>query len=66
MRDAYKDLLGAAGIGAGCRVPTPVLAAATATCQMTPCQGHGDKDKGGMIRLFEDPPGVHHRGTPAG
>jgi hypothetical protein len=31
-----------------------------------PGEGHGDKDKGGMIRLFEDPPGVHHRGTPAG
>ena len=47
-------------------VPMPVLAAAAATCQIAPCQGHGDEDKGGMIRVFEDPSGVRHRSTPAG
>ena len=66
MRDACKDLVSAAGIGAGRRVPMPVLAAAAATCQMALCQGHRDKDKGGVIRVVEGPPGVRRRGTPAG
>ena len=58
--------MSAADLGVERRVPMPVLAAAAATCQTAPCQGHGGKDKGGMTRVFEDPPGVHHRGTPAG
>jgi hypothetical protein len=42
-----------------------VLAAATATYQIALCQGHGDKDKGGMIRVFEDLLGVRYRSAPA-
>jgi len=35
-------------------VPLPVLSAAMATYQQALLAGHGDKDKGGMIRVFED------------
>ena len=58
--------MSAADLGVERRVPMPVLAAAAATCQTAPCQGHGDEDKGGTIRVFEDPPSVRHRGRPAG
>ena len=58
--------MSAADLGVERRILMPVLAAAAATCQMAPCQGHRDKGKDGMIRVFEDPPGVRHRGTPAG
>jgi 3-hydroxyisobutyrate dehydrogenase-like beta-hydroxyacid dehydrogenase len=65
MRNAYKDLVSAAELGAARGIPMPVLAAATATYQMALLQGHGDKDKGGMIRLFEDLLGVRFRSSPA-
>lgn len=61
MRNAYKDLVSAAEISANRCIPMPVLAAATATYQMALLQGHGDKDKGGMIRVFEDLLGVRYR-----
>jgi len=54
MHKAYKDLVSGAEISARHCIPMPVLAAATATYQMALLNGHGDKDKGGMIRLFED------------
>lgn len=53
MRSAYKDLISGADISARYNIPTPVLAAATATYQQALCEGHGDKDKGGMILVFE-------------
>ncbi|HTP98552.1 MAG TPA: NAD(P)-dependent oxidoreductase [Casimicrobiaceae bacterium] len=61
MQDAYKDLVSAAEIGARLCIPMPVLAAATATYQTALLQGHGEKDKGGMIRVFEDLLGVRFR-----
>jgi 3-hydroxyisobutyrate dehydrogenase-like beta-hydroxyacid dehydrogenase len=64
MRNAYKDLVSAAELGAARGIPMPVLAAATATYQMALLQGHGDKDKGGMIRVFEDLLGVRFRSSP--
>jgi hypothetical protein len=39
----------------------PVLAAATATYQTALLRGHGDKDKGGMVRVFEELLGVEYR-----
>lgn len=54
MSHAYKDLVSGAELGARLCIPMPVLAAATATYQAALRQGHGDKDKGGMIRVFED------------
>ena len=61
MRNAYKDLVSAAELGGKACIPMPVLAAATATYQLALLQGHGDKDKGGMIRVFEDALGVSFR-----
>ena len=53
MQAAYKDLVSGAEISAGHNIPTPVLAAATATYQQALLEGHGDKDKGGMILVYE-------------
>lgn len=66
MRHAYKDLVSGAGISAELGVPMPVLAAATATYQTALLQGHGDKDKGGMVRVFEDLLGVAFRSRTEG
>ena len=54
MQHAYKDLISGSEISARHQIPTPVLSAATATYQMALLAGHGAKDKGGMIRVFED------------
>jgi len=61
MKHAYKDLISGAELGAQLCIPMPVLAAATATYQMALLGGHGDKDKGGMIRVFEDLLGIEYR-----
>ena len=39
----------------------PVLAAATATYQAALLRGHGEKDKGGMVRVFEELLGAEFR-----
>jgi len=61
MKHAYKDLVSAAELSAARGIPMPVLAAATATYQQALLRGHGDHDKGGMIRVFEDLLGVRFR-----
>lgn len=61
LANAYKDLVSAAEIGARGCIPMPVLAAATATYQMALLHGEGDRDKGSMIRVFEDLLGVRYR-----
>lgn len=61
MQAAYKDLVSAAGLSAELRIPMPVLAAATATYQTALLQGHGARDKGAMIRVFEDLLGITFR-----
>lgn len=53
LQAAYKDLISAAELGARHCIPMPVLAAATATYQMSLLAGNGHSDKGGMIKLFE-------------
>ena len=58
MAHAYKDLVSAAELGAERCIPMPVLAAATATYQTALLRGHGDKDKGAMVRVFEELLGV--------
>ena len=62
MHHAYKDLVSGAELGARHGIPMPVLAAATATYQTALLRGHGDKDKGGMIRVYEELLGVEFRG----
>lgn len=54
MQAAYKDLVCAATASADLGIPLPVLAAATATYQQALLKGHGQKDKGGMILVFEE------------
>jgi 3-hydroxyisobutyrate dehydrogenase-like beta-hydroxyacid dehydrogenase len=54
MQAAYKDLICAATVSADQGIPLPVLAAATATYQQALRKGHGEKDKGGMILVFEE------------
>jgi 3-hydroxyisobutyrate dehydrogenase-like beta-hydroxyacid dehydrogenase len=61
MKHAYKDLVSGARISADLGIPMPVLAAATATYQAALLRGHGDKDKGGMVRVFEELLGVEYR-----
>jgi 3-hydroxyisobutyrate dehydrogenase-like beta-hydroxyacid dehydrogenase len=61
MKHAYKDLISGAELGANLSIPMPVLAAATATYQMALLKGHGDKDKGGMVTVFEELLGVGYR-----
>jgi 3-hydroxyisobutyrate dehydrogenase-like beta-hydroxyacid dehydrogenase len=62
LKDAYKDLVSAAEISANLGIPLPVLHAATTTYQMALLRGHGDLDKGAMIRVFEELLGVQYRG----
>lgn len=63
MKHAYKDLVSGARISADLCIPMPVLAAATATYQTALLRGHGDKDKGGMVQVFEELLGVRYRSS---
>jgi len=64
MQAAYKDLINGAEISARHNIPTPVLAAATATYQQALLEGHGDKDKGAMILVYERLLGAAFRAAP--
>ncbi len=66
MAAAYKDLVSGAEISARHGIPMPVLAASTAVYQAALLAGHGDKDKGGMIRLLEEALGVQFRASTSG
>lgn len=61
LKNAYKDLISAAEIGANLCIPMPVLSATTCTYQMALLKGHGESDKGSMIAVFEDLLGVRYR-----
>ncbi len=61
LKNAYKDLVSAAEIGANLCIPMPVLSAATSTYQMALLKGQGEKDKGSMIAVFEELLGVRYR-----
>ena len=61
LKNAYKDLVSAAELSAEMCVPLPVLHAATTTYQMALLEGHGDRDKGAMICVFEKLLGVEYR-----
>jgi len=61
MAHAYKDLVSGAELGANLCIPMPVLAAATATYQAALLRGHGERDKGGMVCVFEELLGVQYR-----
>lgn len=53
LQDAYKDMRNGARISADLGIPLPVLAAATCTYQQAMLQGHGNEDKGAMIKVYE-------------
>ena len=53
LQAAYKDLISGAEISSKYKIPTPVLSAATASYQKALLEGHGEKDKGGMILVYE-------------
>ncbi len=61
MAHAYKDLVSGAELSAKHCIPMPVLAAATATYQAALLRGHGGKDKGAMVHVFEELLGVAYR-----
>jgi 3-hydroxyisobutyrate dehydrogenase-like beta-hydroxyacid dehydrogenase len=61
LQAAYKDLLSGIDIAMTHRIPTPLLAAATATYQQALLRGHGALDKGAMIRVFEELLGTEFR-----
>ncbi|MEZ0467290.1 NAD(P)-dependent oxidoreductase [Phaeobacter sp. SYSU ZJ3003] len=53
LQAAYKDLVSGAEISARYQIPAPVLAAATTTYQQALLEGHGAKDKGAMVLVYE-------------
>jgi 3-hydroxyisobutyrate dehydrogenase-like beta-hydroxyacid dehydrogenase len=65
MKHAYKDLVSGAQLSTGLCIPLPMLAAATVTYQTALLQGHGDSDKGAMIKVYEHLLGVSFRAHPA-
>ncbi|MEL1135578.1 NAD(P)-dependent oxidoreductase [Desulfitobacterium sp. THU1] len=64
MKQAYKDLASGAEISANLCIPMPVLSAATTTYQVALLRGLGDRDKGGMIGVFEELLQVQYRKSP--
>lgn len=62
LGQAYKDLVSGAELGANQCIPMPVLAAATATYQAALLRGHGEKDKGAMVHVYEELLGVQFKG----
>ncbi|AGA68316.1 beta-hydroxyacid dehydrogenase, 3-hydroxyisobutyrate dehydrogenase [Desulfitobacterium dichloroeliminans LMG P-21439] len=61
MKHAYKDLVSGVEISSSLCIPMPVLCAATTTYQIALLKGLGDRDKGGMIGVFEDLLQVQYR-----
>lgn len=61
LQSAYKDLISGAEISARYQIPAPVLAAATTTYQQALLEGHGAKDKGAMVLVYERLLGVNCR-----
>lgn len=53
IKDAYKDMISAAEISAQRQIPLPMVQTATTTFQMALLEGHGDEDKGALIKVFE-------------
>lgn len=61
LKAAYKDMISAAEISAQKKIPLPLVQAATTTYQMALADGHGEQDKGAMIKVFERILGVQFR-----
>ncbi|MGQ9676875.1 MAG: NAD(P)-dependent oxidoreductase [Chloroflexota bacterium] len=61
LKDAYKDMVSAAEICAQRQIPLPMVQTATTTYQLALIEGHGDQDKGALIKVFERILGVKFR-----
>lgn len=61
LQAAYKDLVSGGEISARYQIPVPVLAAAITTYQQALLEGHGAKDKGAMVLVYERLLGVSFR-----
>jgi 3-hydroxyisobutyrate dehydrogenase-like beta-hydroxyacid dehydrogenase len=53
LKNAYKDMMSAVSLSGQCRIPLPMVHAATTTYQMALSLGLGEEDKGAMIKVFE-------------
>ena len=61
LKHAYKDMVSATEISTREAIPLPLTHAAMTTYQMALADGHGDQDKGAMIKVFERILGVEFR-----
>lgn len=61
LKSAYKDMISAAELSAHHNIPMPLVHSATTTYQMALADGHGDENKGAMIKVFERILGVEFR-----
>ncbi|CCA90018.1 NAD(P)-dependent oxidoreductase [Novosphingobium sp. PP1Y] len=61
LKGAYKDIISAHKISADHNIPMPVISAMTAVYQTALREGHGSKDKGAMILVFEKLLGIKVR-----
>ena len=61
LKNAYKDMVSAAEIGAHRKIPLPLVQAAATTYQLALAAGYGDEGKGAMIKVFENILGVKFR-----
>ena len=61
LKKAYKDMISAAEISAQEKIPLPVFFAALQTYQLALREGHGEENKGAMIKVWEKVLGVEVR-----
>jgi 3-hydroxyisobutyrate dehydrogenase-like beta-hydroxyacid dehydrogenase len=64
MRSAYKDMVNIMTRANERRVPLPVASATMQTYQMALAQGHGDKSKAAMVKVWEKVMGVEVAASP--
>ena len=61
MQSAYKDMAAIMELATQDQIPLPVTTAALQTYQMALAQGHGEENKGAMIKVWEQVLGVEVR-----
>ena len=61
LERAYKDMAGMADLCTRYQIPLPTLTGTMQTYQLALLRGEGDRDKGAMIRFYEDLLGVQCR-----
>ncbi len=61
LTNAYKDMVSASEICVQRKIPLPMVHAATTTYQLALADGHGEEDKGAMIKVFEKILGIKFR-----